>query len=431
MAKYTKEIELLVKLVDDKKITINVNSEKTAISDCNKLINCLKDLHKTFIYWIPKGNQPTNWEFTDPNLVTTLFGDYEEIPNVFFHLLNNHVLNIMDDYTKDSLPIREYESLLSSNGISDDIKKDMYPYQAVYINPIDEMTYEYEIKWIPQILTQTTKLNTYNVLKQKQEEVKNVIGTFSSVPNSCKFYGSYETSTEREINNIINNCEEIIKNKIINPSSPKQVYWVAKILNIPENIAMQFNIYQASEILDYSFNKEGYYTTEEQKKVKNFYLNKVNMKNESKIMKLTEKDLHYIITEATKRIVNEWQRSGSIPRDGMTGGSWGSDNVNGIYHINLQDLFELLDEETYESTYEKLESLEDELYFNVSGAYGYDDSVGMSEGYDEITVDYTPAIDAISNLNLFRGDEIAELKNAIMQIADKVENEYGEGVEWN
>ena len=38
---------------------------------------------------------------------------------------------------------------------------------------------------------------------------------------------------------------------------------------------------------------------------------------------------------------------------------------------------------------------------------------------------------AIKNLSLFRGDEIRELKNAIMQIADKVENDNGEGVDWN
>ena len=156
-------------------------------------------------------------------------------------------------------------------------------------------------------------------------------------------------------------------------------------------------------------------------------------------MRLTEKDLHYIIAEATKRIVNEtfrdsygnvWNKGGSTPRDGMTGGSWGSSDVHGIYYINMQELFELLDEETYESTYKKLETLEDELYFYVNGTYGYDDSVGIPEGYDDISVNYTPAINAVSNLNLFRGDEIHELKNAIMQIVDKVENNYGEGVEW-
>lgn len=138
-----------------------------------------------------------------------------------------------------------------------------------------------------------------------------------------------------------------------------------------------------------------------------------------------------LVLSEVKNRLNEWQRSGNIPRDGMTGGSWGSNDVKGVYHINLQDLFELLDEETYESTYEKLESLEDELYFNVGGTYGYDDSVGIPEGYDGISVDYTPAINAIRNLNLFRGDEIAELENAIIQIANKVENEFGEGVEWN
>ncbi len=176
-----------------------------------------------------------------------------------------------------------------------------------------------------------------------------------------------------------------------------------------------------------SFNETDYETVYDacEQAMMDVYEEDMEMTNESVNI------INKLVLSEVKNKLNEWQRSGSIPRDGMTGGSWGSDNINGIYHINLQDLFELLDEETYESTYEKLESLEDELYFNVNGTYGYDDSVGISEGYDEITVDYTPAIDAIRNLNLFRGDEIAELKNAIMQIADKVENEYGEGVDWN
>jgi hypothetical protein len=176
-----------------------------------------------------------------------------------------------------------------------------------------------------------------------------------------------------------------------------------------------------------SFNEADYETVYDacEQAMMDVYEEDMEMTNESVNI------INKLVLSEVKNKLNEWQRSGSIPRDGMTGGSWGSNDVKGIYHINLQDLIELLDEETYESTYEKLNSLKNELYFNVSGTYGYDDSVGMSEGYDEITVDYTPAINAISNLNLFRGDEIAELKNAIIQIADKVENDNGEGIEWN
>lgn len=176
-----------------------------------------------------------------------------------------------------------------------------------------------------------------------------------------------------------------------------------------------------------SFNETDYETVYDacEQAMMDVYEEDMEMTNESVNI------INKLVLSEVKNKLNEWQRSGSIPRDGMTGGSWGSNDVNGIYRINLQELCEMLSEDTYESVCEKLDSIEDELYFNVSGTYGYDDSVGMSEGYYDITVDYTPAIDAISNLNLFRGDEIAELKNAIMEIADKVENDNGERIEWN
>lgn len=141
--------------------------------------------------------------------------------------------------------------------------------------------------------------------------------------------------------------------------------------------------------------------------------------------------IHKLVLSEVKNRLNEWQRSGYEPRDGMTGGSWGQDDVTGIYHIDLLELYDMLSEDVYESTNEKLESIEDKLYFQVKGHYGYDDTVGMPEGYYDIRVDYTPAMDAIRNLSLFTGDEIAELKNTIMEIADKVEQNEGDGVEWN
>jgi hypothetical protein len=158
------------------------------------------------------------------------------------------------------------------------------------------------------------------------------------------------------------------------------------------------------------------------------------------ISKLTEYDLKYVISETVKKIIKEayrdefgriWQRGGYTHRDGMTGGSWGSSNVKGVYNINIQDFFEKLPEDIDDDYIEnKLNSLKDELYFNVTGTYEYDDSVGMQPRYTDILVDYTPAMNAIKNISLFRGDEIAELKKLILQIAEKVEKGYGEGVEW-
>lgn len=152
-----------------------------------------------------------------------------------------------------------------------------------------------------------------------------------------------------------------------------------------------------------------------------------------KVIKLTENELKQVINKSVIKILNEsgWDKSGNIPRDGMTGGSWGSKKVRGIYYIDIQELMEILDDETYtDQLYDKLLNIEDSLYFNVQGKYGYDDSVGLSEGYYDISVDTTPCIQAISNLSLFRGDEIYELKQAIETIADRIENGNGENVDW-
>lgn len=155
--------------------------------------------------------------------------------------------------------------------------------------------------------------------------------------------------------------------------------------------------------------------------------------------KLNISDINYIVAEAVKRIIAEdykrnsqyWAKSGYEPRDGMTGGAWGVRPVLGVYHVDVYDLIETVDEETYsDDLYDKLMTLEDKLYFNVEAEYGFDDSVGIPEGYSNIKVDYSPCVNAVSNLSLFRGDEIQELKNAIEKIAYKVEND-GEGVNWD
>lgn len=156
-----------------------------------------------------------------------------------------------------------------------------------------------------------------------------------------------------------------------------------------------------------------------------------------KIVKLTENELKYMITESVKKILKEspyrggWDRSGSVPRDGMTGGSWGSKRVYGTYWVDIDRLIELIDDETYsDELYKKLESIGEELYFEVEADYGYDDSVGMPEGIYDIEVDYSPCIKAVKDLSLFRGDEISELKKAIMHIASEVEENDGDGVDW-
>lgn len=172
--------------------------------------------------------------------------------------------------------------------------------------------------------------------------------------------------------------------------------------------------------------------------IANVYFN--NDINENTI-KLAESELKYIIAEATKRIVTEtyrdsrgrmWSLGGNTPRDGMTGGSWGSKRVYGVYKVDIDNIIELIDEETYsDELYDKLKNIDENLYFNVEADYAYDDSVGMSEGFYDIKVDETPCMKAIQNLSLFRGDEINELKKVIISIAHEVKNNQGEDVDFD
>lgn len=155
-----------------------------------------------------------------------------------------------------------------------------------------------------------------------------------------------------------------------------------------------------------------------------------------KIIKINEDTFRKLIKGS---ILNEspmrggWDRSGRVSYNGngMVGGSWGSTRVQGTYWVDIQELVELLDEETYtEDLHNKLEEIGEELYFTVEADYEYDDSVGQPEGYYNIGVDITPCIQAIGDMSLFRGDEISELKQALQTIADRVKNNDGDGVDW-
>lgn len=158
-------------------------------------------------------------------------------------------------------------------------------------------------------------------------------------------------------------------------------------------------------------------------------------------MKLTVNDVNYIVNEASKRIISEayrdaygrtWSKGGNIPRDGMTGGSWGQSEIYGKYYIDIQELVEMLDDDTYnEDLHSKLESMEDKLFFNVKANYGYDSSVGIPESVEDVEVDITPAINAIRNMSLFTGYEIRELKNAINYIADNIESGHDDRIQWD
>ena len=149
-----------------------------------------------------------------------------------------------------------------------------------------------------------------------------------------------------------------------------------------------------------------------------------------KIIKINENIFRNLIKDS---ILKEASFSGNVAMDGnsITGGSYKMKPVTGIYFVDIQELVELLSDDTYsDSLHRKLENIGKQLYFEIQAYKGNDSSVGLPEGYYDISVDTRPCIQAISNLSLFRGDEIRELKQAIQTIADRVESNDGDGVDW-
>lgn len=142
-------------------------------------------------------------------------------------------------------------------------------------------------------------------------------------------------------------------------------------------------------------------------------------------MKLTERDLHYVISEATRRIVNEWQMSGRVSYDGnhMVGGSWGSEKVSGFYIIDEYKLLEAVPEELYsEEIQDIISTLDGKLSLKWRGTYGYDESVGIS--YPTLTLN---AVDASSAFKVIEKMEIApETKNILIQAVQDVADDLTE-----
>ena len=147
---------------------------------------------------------------------------------------------------------------------------------------------------------------------------------------------------------------------------------------------------------------------------------------------INENDLKYIISESVKRIITEfrdssghtWERGGRIPRDGMTGGAWGSETRKGKYHIDIYELCEKLSEESYiPGIQEVLEELEDNLYFIVTANYGFDDTVGLSEGYSDVDVDINPAYQTIMSCPALSKYQKKEIEDIFNNLASDIENQ--------
>lgn len=147
---------------------------------------------------------------------------------------------------------------------------------------------------------------------------------------------------------------------------------------------------------------------------------------------INENDLKYIVSESVKRIITEfrdssgymWERGGRIPRDGMTGGRWASETRTGRYYVNIFDICQELSDESYVSgIQEVLEKLEGNLYFTVTADYGFDDTVGLSEGYSDVEVDINPAYQAMMSCPALSKYQKKEIEDIFNNLANNIENQ--------
>ena len=274
MAKYTKNIELLVELLTKKNITINTKSEKSAKSAFNKMYDCLHELRFTTIMFADNCN---GYCFCGENYGPETFGDYNEIKPIIKQLIDGEMFS---NTKKDVLSVDKYNENLNwmKNNASEEELKDFYPHYMIKIGA-DRFGNDpkYTIEWIPESVTRTSKRNTSELHLQKVKEVCQKIGVLYNCPNNCWEFKRYKKVTEYDYQAAISNCDAILNGTEEIPlCSQKQANWVAKIMESSIEKASKLNKYQAGEILDYGFNSEGFYSDEQVNKVKEFYTEIIN-----------------------------------------------------------------------------------------------------------------------------------------------------------
>ena len=126
-----------------------------------------------------------------------------------------------------------------------------------------------------------------------------------------------------------------------------------------------------------------------------YILNEFFMK---KVIRLTESELHNIITSAAKKIIRE--ASGYIPRDGMTGGAWSYEHDSAQIDIDLSEVYNVttvdISEEEYDMVAEALGGEPPMVTVNVDYENADDDAVGYFGLHDErVTCDELDELEGV------------------------------------
>ena len=289
MAKYNKVLELIYKIIDERYVTIEVKSERTAVSEMNKLMSCIQKLREA--------SQGTNG-FTigswNGKWMEDAFGDYGTVKDIMASISQSGILG--KKMIESVRTIADYEKYSKMNipGIDPS-----YPHYGIgFGKRKSDGSYFWYIEWVPSQVTQTSKEKTIVMLKELQEKVREVLGLYDvgSIPSNCLTYGKRDNVREWESQKAISNCQDILRDDYdIPPCSEKQKSYIKKILGSSNGI----NFYQAKELLEVYFNSEGIYNESDKEKIIDFY------KNIMAKIKLTESRLKKMISEAVKTALRE------------------------------------------------------------------------------------------------------------------------------
>jgi hypothetical protein len=262
-------IPLLIKLLDDKHITIPVTSEKTSITQMNRLkmvIDVLKDVFNNYSF---------NHYGLDGKCCRGCFADLTNAEYCELRLGYGGGIcsEIFDKLKLGKKKVHYYSNSISSAKSFYSSDKDAY----------SEVTFneeEYTMCWKPEVRTQTEKRKIEDVHDDLITQLIHKLDIhpatgYYALPYGCQRVGNRNRITIGDIKKMNNTILSYINDNSPLPlCSEKQAYWCSKFLGCRVEEAKQFNKYQASDILNVYFEKTPT-TQEEWNDVKEFYLSKL------------------------------------------------------------------------------------------------------------------------------------------------------------
>ena len=262
-------IPILIKLLNEKHLTIPVKSEKTSETQINRLklvVEVLKDVFSSLAFhqngmdgYCCRGcfAELSNAEYCELRLG---FGG-----EICYEIYNTLKLG--------KKRVHYYSNSVSSaKSIYGDDKK---AYAEATFN--EE---EYTICWTPEAATQTLKRKIEDehsdlVLQLIDKLNIHPITGYDALPYGCAVSANRKNITKGDIKNMNNTIIKFINDETPIPlCSEKQAYYCARFLGVTVEVAKHLNKYQASDILNVDFEKVPT-TQEEYDDVKKFYINKL------------------------------------------------------------------------------------------------------------------------------------------------------------